>query len=607
MPEPTVNATAAPAESASPTDPDRLPVVAIGASAGGLEALEKLFTALDPGLGAAYVVVQHLSSDHKSMMDTLLARRTSMPVRMVEDGDRVAADQVFLIPPGSTMTLEGDTLRLKAKAPHTLTLPIDIFMESLAEARGAAAVGVILSGTGSDGTRGAAALNLGGGLVLAQHPDTAAFDGMPHSVITAGLADAVLAPDEIARRLATCFAGAGLPEVTDGESVAAVGAIVQLVSDAGGIDFHAYKPGTIERRIQRRIGVRERSGTPAYLALLREDPAEAQALKRELLIPVTRFFRDPEAFESLRDRVLAPLIAQRDTGQPLRVWCAGVATGEEAYSVGMLLLEACERAKRWPAIKVFATDVESSHIEQASAGRYPESIAAELPLDLLERYFTLEAGMRVVRPALRQLVVFARHDLLNDPPFTRMDLVVCRNLLIYLRNEAQARVLRRLHYALAPRGCLLLGSSEALGELAPDFDPVDARNKLWRMLRPATHIAPPDRRRGPGTTAEALKTRSAVRAQLAQELQGVADRGRALLAEAYAPPPAMLLNQRLELTHAYGRLTGLVQVRDGQATLELARLLPPALSPVAIALLHRAAREGVPLRSAPVPVAAEPG
>jgi two-component system CheB/CheR fusion protein len=584
-----------------------LPVVGIGASAGGLDALERLFNPLPPHTGAAYVVVQHLSSDHKSMMDALLSRHTAMPVSVATDGMPLQPDQVFLIPPGTTLTLEGSQLRLQPRNPHALPLPIDVFFESLAQQRGQQALAVVLSGTGSDGTRGAAAVNAAGGLVLVQSPQSARFDGMPRSAIAAGLADAVLDPDDLAARLAAHLRGVCPPEATDADPLPPPGptsdedahaGIIHLLSHLGGIDFQDYKPGTVHRRIERRMAVCQCARAADYLQRLRQDRDELRTLRRELLIPVTRFFRDPDAFEALRTQVIDPLVAQRATGQPLRVWCAGVATGEEAYSVAMLFLEACDRAQRWPALKLFATDVEQTHVDLAAAGRYPESIDAEVPPELLERHFSHDGAQRVVRPTLRQCVVFARHDLLNDPPFTRMDLVLCRNTLIYFRGEAQLRVLRRLHYALAPKGALLLGSSEALGELEPDFAPLSAHHKLWRVLRPASQVAGASRATGQALrSAGSSSRRRANRAPEQADLEQPADRARALLTEAYAPPPALLLNVRHELVHAYGAVAPLVRLREGQASLEVAHLLPERLVPVAVALLQKARREGAVVRS----------
>ncbi len=588
-------------------------VVGIGASAGGLDALEKLFAALPVDTGAAYVVVQHLSPDHKSMMASLLARHTSMPVVMVEDDMPAQADRVYLIPPGSIMHLDGAYLRLTPKSRGSFSLPIDIFFRSLAEHFHEACVGVVLSGTGSDGTRGAGAINEAGGLLIAQDPQEARFDGMPRSVIATGLVDAVLPVEAIAQRLVahlrgrTLVPGAGGEGATagadGGTSVArptedfaasdpqrAMRAILHLLLQSSGIDFGDYKPGTVSRRIERRVAVRRVGSLDAYLTLLSEDRDELQTLRREMLIPVSSFFRDTEAFDALRRKVVEPLVQREGAGAALRVWCAGVSTGEEAYSLAMLFLEAFEEHKRWPALKIFATDVEQAHIDAGAAGVYPESIAAEVSARQLERFFVRRGEHFAVKPELRQCIVFARHNLLVDPPFTRMDLVVCRNTLIYFRPHAQERILRRLQYALSPGGHLFLGSSESLGALEPDYATASARHKIWRLVRAA--VSPLDLAAGrgggrlsaqPGRPADAVRRPDPGRSAV--------DLGYRSLLQAYAPPPAILVHAGREVVHCYGEVHRYLKLREGQASLEVGRILSEPLVPVAAALLFKVERE----------------
>ncbi len=603
-----------PAESAQPSSV-RTRVIAVGASAGGLEALEQLFAALPPDLGVAFVVIQHLAPDHKSMMAELLSRYTLMPVRLVEEGMSLAANTVNLIPPAMLMTLDGEQLRLVGKPLHTLTLPIDVFFASLARERGNQALAVVLSGTGSDGSRGGIEVQRAGGLVLVQDPLTARFDGMPRSAISAGLNQAILAPDGLARRLAqhllatpadrSAAALNGISRADDSDDEPAgppqpaelMDRLFRLLAVDGGTDFQDYKPGTIGRRLSRRMALRGVIELQDYLALLQADRDELLALRRELLIPVTQFYRDVPAFESLRRLVVEPLVTQRYSGHPVRVWCAGVASGEEAYSIAALLLEAFEAAQKWPVLKVFATDVEQDNIETASKGRYQETAAAELPPSVRERYFDLVDGALVVRPALRQCVVFARHDLLTDPPFTRMDLVVCRNVLIYFGADAQRRVFRRLQYALAPRGCLFLGKSESIGDLETDFQVLDRTEKIWRLVRPAPRTTG-GRGDPPSPGASAPRPRLHVTAHVGGDLPiDEADAGLAVLRGAYAPPAAVLLNARNEVVHAYGQVSRYLAMRPGHTGLELTRLLPERLAPYAIALLHKTAREGTPARS----------
>ena len=575
-------------------------IVAIGASAGGLEALEKLFDDLACDIGATYVVIQHLSPDHKSMMANLLSRHTQMPVVMVAQDMPIQPNHVYLIPPGSVMHMGEGVLRLTPKNPRTLTLPIDVFFKSMAAIYGAQSVGVILSGTGSDGTRGAQAINDAGGFLIAQAPDNAKFDGMPRSVIATGLVDAILPVEQIGPRILALILNHPAPmgeALHDGagrgvalSAEAAMTGILQLLLKVGGIDFQEYKPGTVTRRIERRMTVRQTATQGAYLDLLNEDRNEVLTLRRELLIPVTSFFRDAEAFEILGRQIIDNLVAKKQAGDTLRVWSVAVSTGEEAYSIAMLFLEAFDQLKHWPTLKIFATDVEQQNIETAGAGIYPESIAAEVSPQQLERFFVKKGNNFCVKNELRQCIVFARHNMLTDPPFTRMDLVVCRNALIYFKTPAQERALKRFQYALVPGGHLFLGSSESLGEMEKDFTPVSAKHKIWQMVRPIKlpmEIAsgsgygytPSNSSVGKTTRASRLKT-SAV------------DLGFNALIKAFAPPAAVLVNGRHELVHSYGDVHKFLQLREGSASLGLNRILPDPLIPVAIALLFKAGREG---------------
>ncbi|MBZ4023087.1 chemotaxis protein CheR [Rhodobacter sp. TJ_12] len=593
-------------------------VVAIGASAGGLDALERLFSGLPSDTGAAYVVIQHLSPDHKSIMASLLARHTKMPVVTVEDEMALAPNSVFLIPPATIMTLEGRHLRLAPKDRRVLSLPIDAFFTSMAAGYGDRAVAVVLSGTGSDGTRGVSAVHAAGGVAIAQDPSDARFDGMPRSAIATGFIDSSMSIDRIGpwisdylvRRPALAAAAAAdaadgpktenksaLPRQFEGlEPQEALGRIVEILSLSGEVNFTDYKSGTVQRRIERRMGVRQVTELSSYLELLTQDRAELAILRREMLIPVTSFFRDPEAFAELSERVIDPLVAEAAVGSTLRVWSAGCATGEEAYTLAMLFFDAFERAGRWPTLKIFATDVEPVNIEQAATGFYPETIAADLPGTFLERFFTPRGGQFVVRPELRQSIVFARHNLLSDPPFTRMDLVSCRNTLIYLRPDAQERALKRMHYALRPGGYLFLGGSEALVQVQDDFTVMSARHRIWQAQRSGT--APlADRKSGLYVNPRPPRRRAENGPQTAME------RGFAALQKAYAPPPSLLINGRHEILHSYGDISRFMQLREGVATLEIGRMLIEPLLPVASALLFKAARLGEEASSDPLHLA----
>ncbi len=581
-------------------------IVAIGASAGGLEALEKLFAGLSSQSGATFVVIQHLSPDHKSMMANLLARHTAMPVVMVEQDMPIEPNRVYLIPPGSIMHMGAGKLTLTPKNPRTLTLPIDVFFKSMAEHYGARSVGVVLSGTGSDGTRGAAAINDSGGFLIAQEPDDAKFDGMPRSVIATGLVDAILPVDQIGARLLAHITNQPIVKAavtldTVGHSLratspeAALSGILHLLLQVGGIDFQEYKTGTVMRRIERRMNVRQVTALETYLELLNNDRNEVLTLRRELLIPVTSFFRDAEAFEILSRQVIEPLVVKKQAGESIRVWLAAVSTGEEAYSVAMLFLEAFDQLKHWPTLKIFATDVEQQNIETAGAGTYPESIAAEVSPQQLERFFVKKGNTFVVKNELRQCIVFARHNLLTDPPFTRMDLVTCRNALIYFRPVAQERALKRLQYALLPGAHLFLGSSESLGDLQRDFTTVSARNKIWEMVRPLNFPLEVSKGTGYGYPGMSLTSNQRTRAGRIQPTK--VEQGFSTLLKAFAPPAAILVNGRHELVHSYGEVNRFLQLREGHASLDMNRILPEPLVPVAVALVFKAGREGTNVAS----------
>ncbi|SIS82190.1 CheR family methyltransferase [Phaeovulum vinaykumarii] len=593
-------------------------IVAIGASAGGLDALERLFDGLRPDTGAAFVVIQHLSPDHKSIMATLLGRHTAMPVVTVDDEMVLVPNTVFLIPPATIMTLEGTHLRLVPKARHKLTLPIDEFFRSLAEGYRERVVSVVLSGTGSDGTRGLVAVHERGGLTLAQEPRSARFDGMPRSAIASGVVDFVLDIDSmggwISERLAAGQplgedeppapkeAAVARPQQTlDGLGVQArFERIVEILTLSSNINFLDYKPGTVHRRIERRMGVRKSPDLAAYLKLLSEDRTELAALRREMLIPVTSFFRDPEAFEELREKVIDPIVQAVPAGGTIRVWTAGCATGEEAYTLAMLFLDAFERAGRWPFLKVFATDVESANIEHAAAGQFSTAIEDSVPASFRERFFVQRGEHYDVVPELRQAIVFARHNLLTDPPFMRMDMVSCRNTLIYLRPEAQERALRRMHYALRPEGYLFLGASETLVQVQDDFRVLSARHRIWQALRSGSAPAM-DRRANPN----AVLTGKARERKLGAPVTAV-ERGVNALSRAYPPPPSVLLNQRHEILHTYGDIGPFLHLREGTASLEVARILVEPLVPVASALLFKAARLGEEVFSEAMVVQARP-
>lgn len=576
-------------------------VVAIGASAGGLDALERFFNAVDVDSGAVIVVIQHLSPDHKSMMDNLLARHTTMPVLMAENGLEMQANHVYLIPPGKNMTVVGSQLRLVPKNPHGLSLPIDLFFTSVAKEFGNRCIGVILSGTGSDGTRGAVAINDAGGFLLAQDPESSKFDGMPRSVIATGLVDEVMPPELLAKRIVNHVKNvmevSAKIKVCDAESgIDPMEGILHLLYQVGGINFKEYKPATVHRRIERRMQIRHVRDLTDYLRLLENERGEILTLKRDTLIPVTSFFRDTETFDLMEKDIIPSIITEHQEQQPIRVWVAGCSTGEEAYTIAILFAEAFDKLKRWPQLKIFATDVEQTHIDIAGAGVYSEAITNELSPERLERFFKHTGTQFVVKNEIRQNIVFARHNILEDPPFTRMNLVTCRNVLIYFDNNAQEKALLRFQYALIHNGHMLLGSSESLGSRHRDFSVTDSKNKIYRVLRPVSLPLDLNRSSQGGRAATRKATTSIQQTRQWNTEAGVIESGQTILMTCYAPP-ALLVNEDRQLVHVYGDAQRFIQIPSGTISLEVSKLLVGKLAPVAIALFHKAIKENVQLRS----------
>jgi two-component system CheB/CheR fusion protein len=460
------------------------PVVGIGASAGGLAALEAFFSAMPPDSGMAFVVVQHLSPDFKSLMDNLLARHTSMPIHRVEDGIGLQQNAIYLIPPRCVMTMDSGRLFLQERTNRQLTLPVDIFFESLAAAAGKQSVGIILSGTGSDGSRGIQAIHDAGGLVLAQTVESAQFDGMPRGAVNTGICDYVTTPDEMpellidyAKNPDTVHSPPSHHKIFWSEGEYAE--VFAHLRQGCGLDFSKYKPTTVNRRIRRRMDFVRLKQVSDYVEILANNPLELDALYKDLLIGVTEFFRDPQVFSYLEQEVL-PTLFQQAGPEGIRVWTAGCATGEEAYSLAILLHEGAERVGYRKKISVFATDVHRHSLEMASRGVYEIERLKNVSPQRLARYFTSEKPEHyTVIPELRRLVIFAPHNLANDPPFTKMDLVCCRNLLIYFSQESQENSLNLFHFALRPNGALLLGLSEGIGKFTEDFAVIHSKHKIF--------------------------------------------------------------------------------------------------------------------------------
>jgi two-component system, chemotaxis family, CheB/CheR fusion protein len=570
-------------------------VVGIGCSAGGLEALEALLPQLPADLGVAFVVVSHGSSGHVSLLSQILARVSSMPVVEVADGTTLSADRLFVTLPGHHVRVEqGRRLRVEEPpAEHGPPLPIDLFLRSLAQEWRDNAAAIILSGTGSDGTLGVQAIKAESGLVLIQDERSARFPGMPASAIATGRFDFVLPPQDMAKRLRSWAQAAVAASSISAEATIEVPAapferILDLVRSHGGHDFRGYKTGTLVRRIERRRAALGLAAIEDYVRYVEEHTDERGILFRDFLIGATSFFREPAAFDALAAEALLPALSARSGSVPFRGWVAACSTGEEAYSLAILLHECADRLDADPDVRIFATDLDAHAIEVARGGRYPEGIAADVSKERLRRFFVAEAGRFAVKKEIRERIIFSVHDLLEDPPFTRVDFISCRNLLIYLKPEEQARLLSIFHYALNPGGILFLGSSETLVGDPDDFETVDRRWRIYRRAgggrrAPAPLEVPfrPDLSRG--VVSPSAGDRGVRRAgDGSQQVRGV-------LASIYAPP-SVLVDRDGELLHVHGRTGLYLEPAPGEARLNLLDMAREGLGPALQALLKDAER-----------------
>ena len=564
-----------------PRAPGGVPVVGIGASAGGLEVFQELLSALPGDTGLAFVFLLHLTRDHGSQLPDILSRHTEMPVRQAADGMAVEPNALYTNPPGSFVTVEGDVLRTRPRPSHEAPLTtVDVFFRSLAEARGERAVGVVLSGSADDGSDGVRAIDAAGGLVLVQEPGSGDHARMPQAAIDTGAAHFVLPPGELAGKLAEIVADPALlapadappPDAGprfDDESMLRV---FELLGDAGGVDFTHYKRPTIRRRLHRRMLLNRTADVAEYVRLLEGSHEEAAKLFRDVLIHVTRFFRDPESFDLLKTEIFPKALERRPEGEPLRVWVAGCSTGEEAYSVAMALLEALGEERRRVPAQVFATDVSEESVETARRGEYPASIVGEVSAERLDRFFArTDDGTYRVRPFVRDLCVFARQDLTRDPPFSRLDLVVCRNVLIYLGPPLQQRLMSIFHYGLKPGGVLLLGSAESVGPRSDLFAPLHKKRKAFvrqdRAVRPHVDF-PLEGRVRAAAAAGAGGGRSAP-----ARVQGEVTR--ALLAR-YAPP-GVVVDGEGTILQFRGQTGRFLEPPAGEPTLNVLRMARPGL------------------------------
>ena len=569
--------------------PSAFPIVAIGASAGGLEAVSELLAAAAPHSGMAYIVVQHLDPTHESLLPEILAKKTTMEVVPASEGLTVEPDHVYVIPPNVTLTLQDDVLHLTPReAGPARHMPADVLFRSIAENCGDAAIGVVLSGGDSDGALGTQQIKHSGGITFAQEPSSARFPSMPRSAIETGCVDFVLRPSQIARELARLDGHPYLHLVaqqgdSSGEAPEAATAaeeerlrrIFRRLRSAHGVDFTHYKRSTLRRRLARRMALQKIEDPADYVSLIESDPAEVSTLYQDFLIRVTGFFRDPESFEGLAQQVFPSICEGRSPKEPIRIWVPGCATGEETYSIAMALIDYLGERLSPGGIQIFGTDVSEAAIEQARAGIYLDTIAQDISAERLARFFTkLDDHYRIAK-SIRDLCIFARQDVTRDPPFSRLDLLSCRNLLIYLDATIQRRVMQVFHYSLRPQGFLMLGPSESVGQAANLFELTDKHHRLYarRATPPGSVVDLATRASTPyGRAREGAGEEASVPLE-ADSVQREADR---LLLARFAPA-SLLVDEALNILQVRGETGPYLELASGAPSLNLHRVARPEL------------------------------
>ena len=593
------------------------PVVGIGASAGGLEALRELLRFLPADAGMAYVVVQHLDPTHESLLPTLLARATRMRVHEAREGMEIAANQVYVIAPNMDMTLAQNVLQLMPRTQESgQHLSINTFLRSLAESRAALAMGVILSGTATDGTLGLQAIKAEGGMTFAQEPTTAQFAGMPQSAIAAGCVDFVGSPEVIARELTrmshhpyvhrtpVAAVEAATPGQVFSQREPEFPQILRLLRRQTDTDFSAYKSATLERRIERRMALLRIEHLAQYLTYLSDHQAEVEALYQDVLIGVTSFFRDPSTYQTLASEIVPRLLATKATDAPLRVWVAGCSTGEEMYSLAMCLLETLgEHAHSTPPIQLFGTDLNPQAIEHARAGLYPEASIGVLSQERLDRFFQATGGNYHIHKAVRDLCVFAQHNLLKDPPFSRIDLLSCQNVLIYLGQAAQKRVIQTFHYALAPQGVLLLGPSETIGVASDLFAPLGEHKRQWytkKASRTRPLVVGDTRSSIRGTTANPEQEGNTM-AYTEEKREFDLQKETEHLLAGFAPA-SVVIDAQMEILHFRGNTDPYLGPAPGRASLNLFKMARAGLDLELRTTIAKARKSGLPVKKTGVEV-----
>jgi two-component system CheB/CheR fusion protein len=576
-----------------PKEVKSFPIVGIGASAGGLETLNAFFSIMPPDSNMAFVVIQHLSPKHKSIMASIVNKHTRMTVEQIEDGTKLEPNQVYLNPPGKNVAIFNSRLHLlEPLKTNSINMPVDFFFRSLSQDRGEKAIGIILSGTASDGTLGIKEIKGGGGLVMVQQPDTAKYDGMPKSAIETGLVDFILPVEKMPETLIHYVKHPFLEsldkiKLAEPSTKNHIQKIFALIRNGTGHDFSHYKANTIARRVERRLAVHQITSLSDYVLYLQNNPAEINVLFKNLVIGVTSFFRDTEAYDLLEQKVLPELLSEKKPDMTIRLWVAGCSTGEEAYSLGMILFEAMDKVKKHFNVQIFATDIDMDALDTARKGIYPESIGTDVSGERLNRFFIKEQGVLKVKKELRDMVIFSIQNIIKDPPFSRLDLVSCRNLMIYMDSVLQKKIIPLFHYTLNPGGILFLGTSESIGEYTDLFQPINSKWKIFERKKQlaGTVTAYPAginygfQQRDEFDEKDKLPVMS--------EVQAMAER---TILDEYAPA-GVLINAKYEILHFVGKTDRYLVLPTGKPSFNILNMARADLKHPLTAALHKAVRE----------------
>lgn len=593
------------------TQPDNqielFPIVGIGASAGGLEAFTQLLSNLPIDTGMGFVLVQHLDPNHKSLLTEILSKTTQMPVSEVKDGMVVEPNHVYVIPPNTTMMLSQGGLRLTPRAKNRRpSMSVDGFFNSLAADRGAKSIGVVLSGGDGDGSKGLEAIKSAGGITFAQSENTAQVSSMPTTAISTGDVDFILPPEEIAKKLAdisrhpyvTSLNSIVRSEQSSDDGTDALSTIFSLLQTTARIDFTHYKHTTIKRRIFRRMALYRLEQLEDYVRYLHENPAEVQALYQEILINVTSFFRDPDVFETLKREVFPAILHDRSADLPIRIWVAGCSTGEEAYSIAICLLEFFTHQPRKPQIQIFATDISERAIEKARLGIYQQSQVSDISPERLQRFFTQVEGGYQINKVIREFCIFARQNLIGDPPFSRLDLISCRNVLIYFGSALQKKVLPIFHYGLNPTGFLLLGASETVGGLSDLFTVFDRKFKIYTKRPSAGRLSTELIASSSPIVSANLQSIVVDKDQNETELHKAADR---IVLNQYAPV-GVVIDAQLEILQFRGQTGAYLEPSPGRASLNLLNMAKAGLRLELQAAINEAKQTSQATRKEEIPL-----